>query len=135
MLSGRNAEQSTLDVKLPHQISTKTEHTNYLLTFSATAFICVYFKMTMFVLLLIIVSNSTLPRTDAYCTVKKHYAAILIPLPSGQPLRPSLKKTESGQATGSMSESFSGVGDGGFLTRDRRSKLGRQTSLSQSIRG
>ncbi|XP_026215237.1 inactive rhomboid protein 2 [Anabas testudineus] len=51
-----------------------------------------------------------------------------------QPLRPYLKKSESGQATSSMSESLSGAGEGGFLTRDRRSKLGRQTSLSQSIR-
>uniref|UniRef100_A0A8C6THK1 Inactive rhomboid protein n=1 Tax=Neogobius melanostomus TaxID=47308 RepID=A0A8C6THK1_9GOBI len=33
-----------------------------------------------------------------------------------------------------MSESFSGAGDGTYLTRDRRSKFGRQTSLSQSIK-
>uniref|UniRef100_A0A665XC32 Inactive rhomboid protein n=1 Tax=Echeneis naucrates TaxID=173247 RepID=A0A665XC32_ECHNA len=50
------------------------------------------------------------------------------------PLRPSLKKSESGHATGSVSESVSGTGDGGFLSRDRRPKLARQTSLSQSIR-
>uniref|UniRef100_UPI0037E8B039 inactive rhomboid protein 2-like n=1 Tax=Semicossyphus pulcher TaxID=241346 RepID=UPI0037E8B039 len=54
--------------------------------------------------------------------------------PAKQPLRPSLKKSMSGQATGSVSESVSGAGDGRFLTRDRRAKLGRQTSLSQSIR-
>ncbi|XP_029006486.1 inactive rhomboid protein 2 [Betta splendens] len=54
--------------------------------------------------------------------------------PAKQPLRPSLKKSESGQATGSASESFSAAGEGGFLTRDRRSKFGRQASLSQSIR-
>lgn len=58
--------------------------------------------------------------------------------PAKQPLRPSLKKSASGQATGSVSESFSGArdgaGDGGFSFRERRSKFGRQTSLSQSIR-
>ncbi|KAG7486674.1 hypothetical protein JOB18_035701 [Solea senegalensis] len=54
--------------------------------------------------------------------------------PAKQPLRPSLKKSDSGQATASMSESTSGAGEQGFLSRDRRSKLGRQTSLSQSIR-
>ncbi|KAK7929887.1 hypothetical protein WMY93_006282 [Mugilogobius chulae] len=54
--------------------------------------------------------------------------------PAKQPLRPALKKSASGQAPSSMSESFSGAGDGSFLTRDRRSKFGRQTSLSQSIR-
>uniref|UniRef100_A0A665XAF5 Inactive rhomboid protein n=1 Tax=Echeneis naucrates TaxID=173247 RepID=A0A665XAF5_ECHNA len=54
--------------------------------------------------------------------------------PAKQPLRPSLKKSESGHATGSVSESVSGTGDGGFLSRDRRPKLARQTSLSQSIR-
>ncbi|KAK2816828.1 hypothetical protein Q5P01_025019 [Channa striata] len=54
--------------------------------------------------------------------------------PAKQQLRPSLKKIESGQATGSVSESINGGGDGGLLTRDRRSKFGRQTSLSQSIR-
>ncbi|KAJ0033842.1 hypothetical protein NQD34_000949 [Periophthalmus magnuspinnatus] len=52
--------------------------------------------------------------------------------PAKQPLRPALKKSASGQATSSVSESF-GAGDGN-LTRDRRSKFGRQTSLSQSIR-
>lgn len=56
------------------------------------------------------------------------------PDPAKQPLRPALKKSASGQATSSMSESLSGAGDGSFLTRDRRSKLGRQTSLSQSIK-
>lgn len=56
------------------------------------------------------------------------------PDPAKQPLRSALKKSASGQATSSMSESLSGAGDGSFLTRDRRSKLGRQTSLSQSIK-
>lgn len=56
------------------------------------------------------------------------------PDPANQPLRPALKKSASGQATSSMSESFSGAGDGTYLTRDRRSKFGRQTSLSQSIK-
>lgn len=56
------------------------------------------------------------------------------PDPPNQPLRPALKKSASGQATSSMSESFSGTGDGAYLTRDRRSKFGRQTSLSQSIK-
>ncbi|XP_068583344.1 inactive rhomboid protein 2-like [Cebidichthys violaceus] len=51
-----------------------------------------------------------------------------------QPLRPSLKKSTSGQATGSASESIGGAGDGGFSFRDRRAKFGRQSSLSQSIR-
>lgn len=55
------------------------------------------------------------------------------PDPAKQPLRPALKKSASGQATSSMSESFS-AGDGAYLTRDRRSKFGRQTSLSQSIK-
>ncbi|XP_008290032.1 inactive rhomboid protein 2 [Stegastes partitus] len=54
--------------------------------------------------------------------------------PERQPLRPSLKKSMSGQATGSVSESVNGAGDGGFSARERRSKFGRQTSLSQSIR-
>ncbi|XP_044201789.1 inactive rhomboid protein 2-like [Thunnus albacares] len=54
--------------------------------------------------------------------------------PAKQPLRPSLKKSVSGQATGSVSESVSGAGDGGLSARDRRAKFGRQTSLSQSIR-
>lgn len=56
------------------------------------------------------------------------------PDPAKQPLRPALKKSASGQATSSMSESFSGAGEGAYLTRDRRSKFGRQTSLSQSIK-
>lgn len=56
------------------------------------------------------------------------------PDPAKQPLRSALKKTASGQATSSMSESFSGAGDGAYLTRDRRSKFGRQSSLSQSIK-
>ncbi|KAM6939692.1 inactive rhomboid protein 2-like [Xenentodon cancila] len=51
-----------------------------------------------------------------------------------QPLRPSLKKSASGQAIDSTSESVGGAGDGGFSARDRRAKFGRQTSLSQSIR-
>uniref|UniRef100_A0AAQ6AC22 Inactive rhomboid protein n=1 Tax=Amphiprion ocellaris TaxID=80972 RepID=A0AAQ6AC22_AMPOC len=54
--------------------------------------------------------------------------------PEKRPVRPSLKKSVSGQATGSVSESVTGAGDGGFSARDRRSKFGRQTSLSQSIR-
>ncbi|XP_044046420.1 inactive rhomboid protein 2-like [Siniperca chuatsi] len=54
--------------------------------------------------------------------------------PAKQPLRPSLKKSASGQATASVSESISGAGDGRFSVRDRRAKFGRQTSLSQSIR-
>ncbi|XP_060939555.1 inactive rhomboid protein 2-like [Limanda limanda] len=54
--------------------------------------------------------------------------------PAKQPLRPSLKKSEGGQATGSVSDSMGGAAERGFLTRDRRAKLGRQTSLSQSIR-
>lgn len=49
-----------------------------------------------------------------------------------QPLRSSLKNSSSGPATGSVSESA--AGDGGFSSRDRRSKFTRQTSLSQSIR-
>uniref|UniRef100_A0A672HED4 Inactive rhomboid protein n=1 Tax=Salarias fasciatus TaxID=181472 RepID=A0A672HED4_SALFA len=49
-----------------------------------------------------------------------------------QPLRPSLKNSTSGPATGSVSESA--AGDGGFSSRERRAKFGRQTSLSQSIR-
>uniref|UniRef100_A0A1A7Y935 Inactive rhomboid protein n=1 Tax=Iconisemion striatum TaxID=60296 RepID=A0A1A7Y935_9TELE len=53
---------------------------------------------------------------------------------SKQPLRPSLKKAASPQATGSMSESVNGAEDGDFTARDRRTKFGRQTSLSQSIR-
>ncbi|KAM9314373.1 inactive rhomboid protein 2-like isoform 2-T2 [Pholidichthys leucotaenia] len=60
--------------------------------------------------------------------------AIMSHDPTKQPLRPSLKKSASGQATGSTSESMSRAGDGALLTRDRRSKFGRQTSLSQSIR-
>ncbi|XP_061583065.1 inactive rhomboid protein 2-like isoform X2 [Cololabis saira] len=51
-----------------------------------------------------------------------------------QPLRPSLKKSVSRPAAGSTSESVGGTGDGGFSSRDRRAKFGRQTSLSQSIR-
>ncbi|GAA6234512.1 inactive rhomboid protein 2-like [Lates japonicus] len=54
--------------------------------------------------------------------------------PEKRPLRPSLKKSESGRAPGSVSESMTGAGDGGGLARDRRAKFGRQTSLSQSIR-
>ncbi|XP_037328727.2 inactive rhomboid protein 2-like [Pungitius pungitius] len=59
--------------------------------------------------------------------------------PSKQPLRPSLKKSASGQATGSAAESPFGAkegagGDGGFSFRDRRAKFRRQSSLSQSIR-
>ncbi|KAM8878433.1 inactive rhomboid protein 2-like isoform 1-T1 [Spinachia spinachia] len=58
--------------------------------------------------------------------------------PSKQPLRPSLKKSVSGQATSSPAESpfgaKEGAGDGGFSFRDRRAKFGRQSSLSQSIR-
>uniref|UniRef100_A0A8C3B3K8 Inactive rhomboid protein n=1 Tax=Cyclopterus lumpus TaxID=8103 RepID=A0A8C3B3K8_CYCLU len=58
--------------------------------------------------------------------------------PTKQPLRPSLKKGASGQASGSVSEGISGhrdgAGDGGFSFRDRRAKFGRQSSLSQSIR-
>ncbi|XP_028255325.1 inactive rhomboid protein 2-like [Parambassis ranga] len=54
--------------------------------------------------------------------------------PTRQPLRPSLKKSMSGQAAGSMSDSTGGAGDAGGLARDRRAKFGRQTSLSQSIR-
>lgn len=52
--------------------------------------------------------------------------------PAKQPLRPSLKKSMSGQASGSQSEG--GGGDRHFSARDRRTKFGRQTSLSQSIR-
>ncbi|CAN9510162.1 unnamed protein product [Ophioblennius macclurei] len=51
-----------------------------------------------------------------------------------RPLRPSLKHSTSGQATGSVSESVGATGDGAFSTRERRAKFGRQTSLSQSIR-
>ncbi|KAG7242386.1 hypothetical protein INR49_023515 [Caranx melampygus] len=40
--------------------------------------------------------------------------------PGTKPLRPSLKKSESVQAAGSVSESVSGAGDGSALTRDRR---------------
>ncbi|XP_062293049.1 inactive rhomboid protein 2-like [Scomber scombrus] len=54
--------------------------------------------------------------------------------PAKQPLRPSLKKSVSRQAAGSASESIGGAGDGSSSARDRRSKFGRQTSLSQSIR-
>ncbi|XP_054635951.1 inactive rhomboid protein 2-like isoform X1 [Dunckerocampus dactyliophorus] len=54
--------------------------------------------------------------------------------PTKQPLRPSLKKSMSGQATGSVSESIGAVGDGGLSASERRAKFGRQTSLSQSIR-
>ncbi|XP_041789765.1 inactive rhomboid protein 2-like [Chelmon rostratus] len=54
--------------------------------------------------------------------------------PAKQPLRSSLKKSVSGRATSSVSESVSGAGDGRFSARDRRAKFGRQTSLSQSIR-
>uniref|UniRef100_A0A8C6TLX5 Inactive rhomboid protein n=1 Tax=Neogobius melanostomus TaxID=47308 RepID=A0A8C6TLX5_9GOBI len=56
------------------------------------------------------------------------------PDPAKRPLRSALKKSASGRGTSSMSESFSGAGDGTYLTRDRRSKFGRQTSLSQSIK-
>lgn len=62
---------------------------------------------------------------------------IAIPPPEAvmsQPQRQSLKKTASGQASGSVSESVDGHEDGGFSARDRRAKFGRQTSLSQSIR-
>lgn len=52
--------------------------------------------------------------------------------PTKQPLRPSLKKSVSVQAAGSVSESVGG--DGGYSARERRAKFGRQTSLSQSIR-
>ncbi|XP_007574079.1 inactive rhomboid protein 2 [Poecilia formosa] len=51
-----------------------------------------------------------------------------------QPLRPSLKKSVSNRGPGSTSDSFAGGDDGDFSARDRRSKFGRQTSLSQSIR-
>ncbi|XP_061737079.1 inactive rhomboid protein 2-like isoform X3 [Nerophis ophidion] len=51
-----------------------------------------------------------------------------------QSVRPSLKKSMSGQAAGSMSESPGAGGDGGFSASERREKFGRQTSLSQSIR-
>ncbi|KAM9857518.1 inactive rhomboid protein 2-like [Aulostomus maculatus] len=51
--------------------------------------------------------------------------------PPKQSLRPSLKKGVSGQTTSSVSESIAGDGRG---VRERRSKFGRQTSLSQSIR-
>ncbi|KAM7418963.1 hypothetical protein PAMA_016197 [Pampus argenteus] len=54
--------------------------------------------------------------------------------PAKQPLRPSLKKSVSGQPGSSVSESVSGAGDGGSSARERREKFGRQTSLSQSIR-
>ncbi|KAM9362594.1 inactive rhomboid protein 2-like [Symphorus nematophorus] len=54
--------------------------------------------------------------------------------PERQLLRSSQKKSASGQATGSTSESASGAADGRFSARDRRAKFGRQTSLSQSIR-
>ncbi|XP_037621615.1 inactive rhomboid protein 2-like [Sebastes umbrosus] len=58
--------------------------------------------------------------------------------PAKQPLRPSLKKSTGGQATDSVSESVTGARDGeaegGFSFRRRRSKLGRQSSISQSIR-
>nr|XP_057926187.1 LOW QUALITY PROTEIN: inactive rhomboid protein 2-like [Doryrhamphus excisus] len=54
--------------------------------------------------------------------------------PTKQPLRPSLKKSMSSQATGSLSESISGTRDGGLSASERRAKFGRQTSLSQSIR-
>ncbi|XP_054459647.1 inactive rhomboid protein 2-like [Anoplopoma fimbria] len=58
--------------------------------------------------------------------------------PAKQPLRSSLKKSVSGQAPVSVSESIGGArdgaGDGGFSFRDRRAKFGRQASLSQSIR-
>ncbi|XP_072319092.1 inactive rhomboid protein 2-like [Eucyclogobius newberryi] len=56
------------------------------------------------------------------------------PDPAKQPLRSALKKSASGQAPSSVSESFGGAEDGNYLTRDRRSKFNRQTSLSQSIR-
>ncbi|TKS68826.1 Inactive rhomboid protein 2 [Collichthys lucidus] len=54
--------------------------------------------------------------------------------PAKQPLRSSLKKSEAGQASGSVSESMSGARDGRFSATDRRAKFSRQTSLSQSIR-
>uniref|UniRef100_A0A8C4HZU5 Inactive rhomboid protein n=1 Tax=Dicentrarchus labrax TaxID=13489 RepID=A0A8C4HZU5_DICLA len=54
--------------------------------------------------------------------------------PAKQPLRSSLKKSVSGHATGSVSESVSGTGDGRFSAGERRATFGRQTSLSQSIR-
>ncbi|TKS68817.1 Inactive rhomboid protein 2 [Collichthys lucidus] len=54
--------------------------------------------------------------------------------PAKQPLPSSLKKSEAGQASGSVSESMSGARDGRFSATDRRAKFSRQTSLSQSIR-
>ncbi|XP_034043281.1 inactive rhomboid protein 2-like [Thalassophryne amazonica] len=53
--------------------------------------------------------------------------------PAKQPLRPFLKKATSIQAASPASESMTGAGDS-TDTSGRRSKLGRQTSLSQSIR-
>ncbi|KAF3687482.1 Inactive rhomboid protein 2 [Channa argus] len=60
--------------------------------------------------------------------------SLVIAIPPPEQLQKSLKKSESGQATGSVSESLNGAGDGAHLTRNRRSKVARQTSLSQSIR-
>ncbi|XP_029936537.1 inactive rhomboid protein 2 isoform X2 [Myripristis murdjan] len=54
--------------------------------------------------------------------------------PAKQPLRPSLKKSVSGQPTTPMTEGMSEAGDPSSFARDRRARFRRQTSLSQSIR-
>lgn len=55
------------------------------------------------------------------------------PCPSVQPLRSSLKKSESQQQASPLSDSGAD-GGGGHSVGDRRAAFHRQTSLSQSIR-
>ncbi|XP_056135542.1 inactive rhomboid protein 2-like [Lampris incognitus] len=57
------------------------------------------------------------------------------PDPTKQPLRPTLKKSTSGQAASPTVEMARGSGlSGGALAGERRAAFQRQTSLSQSIR-
>ncbi|XP_053711743.1 inactive rhomboid protein 2-like [Synchiropus splendidus] len=79
-------------------------------------------------------------QSDSRLKSKKPASLVIaIPTPeeimaAKQPLRPSLKKSDGGQAASSVSESVTGGGDVGFAAGERRAKFRRQTSLSQSIR-
>uniref|UniRef100_A0A8C7CLU1 Inactive rhomboid protein n=1 Tax=Oncorhynchus kisutch TaxID=8019 RepID=A0A8C7CLU1_ONCKI len=55
------------------------------------------------------------------------------PCPSVQPLRSSLKKSDSQQQASPLSDSGADGGGGGHSVGDRRAAFHRQTSLSQSI--
>lgn len=90
---------------------------------------CDYCNVSKTVIVDAIVNISIVPSEKAVCLLSNKMSLSFV-----QPLRPSLKKSETGQDPRSVSESMSASGDGRTSIRDRRAKFGRQTSLSQSIR-